>query len=99
MSEIASTILKQMGGSSRLNAMIGATGFLSIKNGNGVSFRFKGSKIANYVEITLNSLDTYTVRFVKIRGTEVKEVKTEPIVYCDGLKPLFERTTNLYLTL
>ncbi len=99
MSEIANIILKQMGGSGRLNAIVGATNFFSIKEGNGLSFRFKGSRIANYVEIVLNSLDTYTVRFVKIHGTTVKDVKTVPIVYADGLKELFEQTTKLYLTL
>jgi len=99
MSEIATTILKQMGGRSRLEAMVGATNFFSIKDGNGLSFRFKGSKIANYVEIVLNSLDTYTVRFVKIRGTDVKEIKTAHTVFYDSLKELFENTTKLYLTL
>lgn len=95
--EIAKTILMQMGGSNRLNAMIGAKYFAAIENG--LSFRFKMSKAANYVKITLNSLDLYDIEFGKVWGKNFKIVKTVNDVYDDQLKSIFERTTGLYLSL
>jgi len=41
------------------------------------------------------------VSFLKItkRGLDVREIKTVAGIYCDRLKPLFENTTGLYLSL
>lgn len=97
--QIANTILQQMGGAGRIMAMTGARQFLT--SANSVQFKFKGSRKANCVRVTLDPTDTYTVEFHKVtkRGLEVKEVKALSGVYCDMLIELFESTTGLYLTM
>ena len=60
----ATEIIKQLGGAGRIKAMVGACNFGT--NGNDVSFRFKGSKKANHIKITLNGMDLYDVEFIKI---------------------------------
>ena len=95
--QVAQTILKQMGGTNRLSAMIGANNF--INHGDAVSFRFKGSTFANYFKVTLNSMDTYDIEFGKVWGTKYTVKKKFEGVYNDQLKKIFEKTTKLYLTL
>jgi hypothetical protein len=96
---VASTILRQMGGIQRIAMMTGAVQFVTMNDG--VQFKFKGSRKANCVRVTLDPSDTYTVEFYRItkRGLDVKTVKTLTGCYCDMLKPLFEETTGLYLSL
>jgi len=94
--EIAKTILMQMGGTGRLNTMVGANNYIS--HGDGVSFRFKGSKHSNYLKVTLNVLDTYDMEFGKVWGTKYTVKKEYDGVFFDQLKELFEKTTGLYLT-
>jgi hypothetical protein len=94
---IAKTILNQMGGINRISAMTGAFNFLEGKNE--VRFKFKGSKKANHVRVQLDADDTYTVTFSKIRGLKFAEVAKFSGIYNDGLIDLFERTTELYLSL
>ena len=55
---VATTILQQLGGAGRLRMMTGAYNFLDLKNG--LSFRIKNQR-ANYVKITLTSMDLYDV--------------------------------------
>jgi len=94
----AMIIAAQMGGIGRLRAMVAASHMAD--HDNGLSFRFKGSRAANYVKVTLDPDDTYTVEFWKIRGVfSMDKVEELGGVYCDQLIPLFESTTGLYLTL
>jgi len=97
--EIARTIIAQMGGQGRLKAMIGATNFVSTNKG--VMFSFKGSKIANKVDISLTPLDLYDVKFYKInmKNLEKSIIPVDEIegVYNDMLIEIFEKTTKLYL--
>ena len=79
-------------------AMTGAT-IMETANGSGIVAKFKGSKAANCVRVTLDGGDTYSVEFLKIRGTEIKEVSNTDGVYCDMLRPIFERTTGLRTSL
>ena len=100
--QVAKTIFKQMGGTNKLSAMIGANNFAFGTNQDQeiyVTFRFKVSKVANQVRITLNHSDTYTMEFFKIRGTNVKAIEKISMVYCDQLIKFFENTTKLYLSL
>jgi hypothetical protein len=91
------TLIKQLGGAGKLQMMIGAKDFL--KDKNSLSFKFKGSKKANYVKITLNPKDLYDVSFKKIRGMKVTDVKDFKDLDVSQLKPTFEKTTELYLSL
>jgi hypothetical protein len=98
---IARTIIEQMGGFNKLGAMIALSHTLILDSG--VSFRFKGSRKANYCKIILEATDLYTVEFYKVReliNVSVNEpLKSITGVYNDMLKPIFEETTGLYLSL
>lgn len=93
---IAAAILAQLGGN-RLVAMTGANGFLNLENG--LQFKFKGSKKANCVRITLEASDLYTVEFFKIKGYDAPSVSKHTGLYDVALKPTFERLTGLSLSL
>lgn len=95
--QVAETIVQQMGGFGRLKCMVGADHFGT--SGDNLSFKFKGSKVANYIKITLNGMDLYDVEFGKIWGTNYKIVKEIDGLYFDQLIPVFEDTTKLYLSL
>ena len=95
--EIANTILKQMGGTGRLNAMTGAKDFVAIDNG--VQFKIgRNSKSINTIVIRLNGRDLYDVEFGRVRKYEYKVVNKYDDVYNDMLKDLFEENTGMYLT-
>ena len=98
----AEIILSQLGGYGRLNAMIGAKDFMHGKESDGrpyLCFKFAGCKTANYAKIALDPDDTYTVTIGKIVKYELKNAKESAMVYADQLRPLFERTTGMYLSL
>jgi len=94
-------ILRQMGGSHRLGAMIGAHSFVYVDAGDALIFRWKAraKNKANSVKMTLEPSDTYRVEFWSIRGTTIKQVGDFDGIYADQLKPLFETQTGLYLSL
>lgn len=96
---VADQIIQQLGGSQRVQAMIGPTIFLD--HGKGVSLKFanKTPKKANYVLITLNSDDTYTMDFKRGRGMTYKTVAEVSDIYASELKRTFERHTGLVLSL
>lgn len=93
--EVAMTILQQLGGTNRLNAMMGAYNFINI--GNGVSFKIKNAR-ANYIKITLTSMDLYDVEIGRIRGHEYKVVKKAEGLYFDQLKGFIESSTGMYMS-
>jgi len=88
--------INQLGGFGRLKAFVGACNFVS--DGNNLTFKFKGSTVATHLSITLNSLDTYDLKFIKVRGTEAKTTKELRGIYGDQLVQIFEETTGLYLS-
>lgn len=102
--EIAQTIINQMGAGGRLRAMIGAKDILALDAG--VQFKFMLSKGGNKVVIELTPDDLYNMTFYKVGRLNkktwdipVKEVAKFEGVYNDQLKPIFEETTGLYLSL
>lgn len=95
MNEVAGTIINQLGGR-QFVAMTGAKGY---HDKDSVVIKFKGSRIANYVTITLNVMDTYDVKFSKIQGVNIKTVKVLEGIYNDQLRPLFEEVTGLRTSL
>ena len=95
----ANTTLEQLGGSRRLVAMIGAKDFMSSEEGRALSFKFKGSKKANYVKITLNDLDTYDIEFGKIWNLTYKVKMEIANIYGDQLRGVIEDFTGLYLSM
>ena len=93
--QIAATILKQLGG----NKFIAMTGATVMRDGATLVAKFKGSRIANIMYITLNDLDLYDVSICKFRGCNVKEVANMQNAYNDMLLPFFTQTTKLYTSL
>jgi len=71
----AMEIIRQLGGGHFI-AMTGACQFVydhKLDYAN-VTFKFKGSRVANYCKITLDGSDTYVVEFLKITATALKTV-------------------------
>jgi hypothetical protein len=93
----AQITLSQLGGN-KFIAMTGATCYHD-NNGNTLVVKFKGSKAANIMYVTLNSMDTYDVKFCKFRGMDIKTVAEFNGAYVDMLKPMFEDTTKLRTSL
>ena len=96
---VARTILQQLGGMGKLKAMIGATNF--VYDENSLKFKLKSCRKANIIQITLNALDTYDIKFFKYnsRSCECKEVKQFNDYYADMVRGIIEEFTGLYLSL
>lgn len=91
-------LLSQLGGISRLRIMIGACNFLKVENG--ISFKFKLCKKANYCVIKYNEgKDLYDMEFLQIKEESVDSKKTITDLFGEDLKPVFEEFTGLYLSL
>lgn len=100
--EIANTIIAQLG--NKALVMIGAKNILAEKNG--VRFKIgRNSKSVNMIKITLNSMDTYDIKFLRTsmskKTFEYKEtIKAEDNgIYCDMLHNSIEQNTGLYTSL
>lgn len=92
--EVANEIKRQIGNKALF--MMGAKNFGGTENA--LSFKI-ASPIANFVRITLNSLDLYDVEFIKIRGMNVKVVSKAEMVYADSLNQVLANRTGLCLSL
>ena len=91
MSTIASTILRQLGGN-RFIAMTSATCYA---DNNTLVVKFKGSRAANIMYVTLNGVDLYDVKIAKYKSLDVKVIKEAADVYGHMLVDIFESTTGL----
>ncbi len=101
--EYCQEILNQLGGRQFI-AMVGANSitFDGTLNTPNLALRFKGSNKANYVKVTLDPDDTYTVKFHRLSSDierSMKPVKEYSGVYCDMLQDIFTSVTGLYTTL
>lgn len=92
---VAQTILAQLGG----NKFVAMTGAACFADGNTLVAKFKGSKKANIMYVTLNDKDLYNVKIAKFKGLDVKTVDETTDASADMLKPLFEKATGLYTSL
>ena len=96
---IAQTILQQLGGNMFL-VMTGAKNL--IDTGNGLQFSLPSnfaSRGINRVMVDLEDNDTYTVRFLKVRGIKFNKIEERELVYCEDLKKVFTETTGLDTTI
>ena len=109
---VATSIYQQLGGG-RFAAMTGAKNFLAIDNG--LRFRIgRNASKANMVEIKLNGLDLYDIKFIKhtpysfkigkdgsFKETQesVKTVAEFNDYYDDMLQDCFTRVTGMYTSL
>ena len=96
--DIAQTILDQMGGVNRLHTMIGARNMIALDGTGGLQFSFKGCRSANKLVIRLNGLDLYDMTFWKVmRNGEFVQVSESCNVYADQLQDIFIADTGLDL--
>lgn len=97
--QIARTILDQLAGSQqRLRAAVDAKDFVVLESGVAFRIMANAGKVRE-VRITLAGDDTYSMEFGNIRGLEFKVRKTFEGLHADQLQPVFEQTTELYLTI
>ena len=97
--EIANLIVSQLGGHSKLRAMIGAKDFCADTKALIFKWMDGNARQGNAVKIKLEASDTYTVTFWYRRGLEVREVAKFDDIYADQLIEVFERQTGLKLSL
>lgn len=95
---VANEILTQLGGQ-KFIAMTGSKNFVGSKDG--LTFKV-GSGTKNkttHVEIKLNGLDLYNVRFLKCSIKAIKVISEHENIYFDMLRPLFTEQTGFYTNL
>ena len=95
---VAKTILEQLGGN-KFRMMTGAKNLAGDENS--LSMRIgRNSSNSNYLKITLNSMDTYDMKFCKLtRKFEEKSVTEYNNIYNDMLTDQFTAHTGMYTSL
>ena len=96
--KVAETILSQLGGN-KFRMMTGAKNFGGTEDS--LSMRIgRNSSNSNYLKITLNSMDTYDMKFCKLtRKFEEKSVTEYHNVYNDLMRGTFTAHTGMYTSL
>ncbi len=95
---VAQTILKQLGGN-RFIVMTGSYNFVSSDNRLTMHLR-KNNLKAKYLTITLNSMDTYDLKFSSFNRKLDEVIKSEiKNVHCSDLQKIFTNETGLYINL
>lgn len=86
-------------GQSRIRVMIGANHLSSDENW--VSFKFMrgAANKSNYLKLTIEDTDLYSIEFIRIYGMKVSTIKKIEGLYSDQLKSVFEQETKLALSL
>ena len=96
-SSVGQTILEQLGGA-RFAVMTGARAFVS--GPDNLSFRITRARQGiNVVRITLTPADTYTMAFLRLRGSALTLLKKYEDVYADQLRGVFTDATGLETSL
>lgn len=93
--QVATEILRQIGGSRRLQMFISAKDFAASENALLFGWKAKSKNKANKIKIELNGSDLYDVTFYRIWGTNIKEIAKHEDIYNDMLVNLFETETGL----
>ena len=96
--EVAREILKQLGGN-KFRIMTGAKNLVA--GDNFLAMRIgRNSSNSNYLKITVNSMDTYDMKFCKLtRKFEEKSVSEYSNIYNDMLQDQFTAHTGMYTSL
>ena len=98
--EVCMTILKQLSprGFNGMRAMVGMenlTWQTDPMQGEGIQFRFKGSRQANICQVYLNGKDLYNLRFLSYRRTYLHLEGEYMDIDCEQLREIFESFTGL----
>jgi hypothetical protein len=101
MSNVAETILNQLGGN-KFIVMTGSKNFLNLGNGLRMKLTRNKSK-AQFLKIELTGSDLYNMTLFSARSTENDIILTtkEKVegVYFDQMNRIFEQVTGLYTSL
>lgn len=101
--QILNDLTESENGYQHLKSMVGAYSFLHTATDDNepdnISFRFKGSRKANWVRITLNERDLYDVEFCKMHAFKSVDVAKFENAFNEDLRDIFEDVTGLYLKL
>jgi hypothetical protein len=99
LSTCSATILDQIGGAHRLQAMLGTRKIFA--GDLDLTFDYKMCRRSNHCRVTYcPGSDLYSVEFLKVGPkTGCRIVSTHAGVYADCLRRLFETETGLYLSL
>jgi len=96
---VAVEILSQLGGHSRLSAMIGASSFAAGQNSLSFRIKAKAKNKAKALIVTLTGQDLYDVDFLAMKGFDAVTVDKLVSVSCEQLKPMIEAKLGLSLSL
>ena len=91
--EIAQNIIRQLGNGTLF--MLGFKKGTMLHSDDSLSFRIRASRTVNYIKITLDPSDTYSIEFGRVHGYNYKIVSTVDGIYCDQLHGAIERATGL----
>jgi hypothetical protein len=96
--QVAQTILQQLGGK-MFTLMTGSNNFVASQNS--IRMNLKGNKAkAKWLQITLNSMDTYDMMFFSAdKDLNIKVKAEKKNIYCDQLQDIFTQITGLYTRL
>ena len=101
--EISDTIIKQLGGMNKINAMIGVKHVTYGRQATNIRFKARAKnrqgKTINQITIRLQPSDEYTIEFLRVRAGKTTEIETLKDVPVQNLKSAIEKTTGLYLSL
>lgn len=93
---IATTIKNQIG--NKALCMMGAKNLAG--NDHALTFQIgNNSKRINWIEISLNYMDLYDIKFIRMRKYKCITVKECNDIYFDQLHSIIEKHTGLYLSL
>ena len=97
-SQVANTIVQQLGGSRKLQMFIGLKQILTASNAVTLVFpKPKHRGAVNRVRITLNGKELYDMEFIRTHGRSAKVVSEFNDVYAEDLRDRFEEGTGLYI--
>ena len=95
----AGIVLKQLGGN-KFIAMTGAKNFLKDDDKQMITFKIgRNCKTINHIRITLNSMDTYDMEFIRVRASKITIVNKVDGVYNDQLQEIFTLHTGMETSL
>jgi hypothetical protein len=96
VSEVATEIFRQLGG----NKFLAMTGGQASVEGNTLIIKLPARGLRGYgFTITLNAMDTYDVKFVKLKRNWEVEERTATNVYAEDLRGIIEHETGLRTSL
>lgn len=91
--QVAAIILQQLGGN-RFIAMTGAKNLCAGERSVSAKIGKNAGKVT-HIAVTLNAADTYDMRFINIRGINMKDVANVEGVYADQLQRVFTDVTGM----